>query len=161
MVSENIQKYKGYENFLNVNNLYWTRWLKPILLTIEYFEHEKQEYIPITRDIQIEHILTDHWDNDNFNWKDKFTKDIAENLLHSLGNLTLLSGRKNIQASNRNYKDKQEIYKGNSGKGFDGKTYFEITKQILDDYPNWTPVDINNRYNKLVEKIDNILKMKL
>ena len=76
--------------------------------------------------------------------------------MNSLGNLTLLSGTKNIQASNRNYADKTEIYKGNNGKGFDGKTSFEITKSIIDDYPVWNEDSIKRRYIWILQETKRI-----
>jgi hypothetical protein len=68
----------------------------------------------------------------------------------------LLSGTKNIQASNRNFTDKTEIYKGNNGKGFDGKTSFEITKSIIDNYTTWTTETITERYNWLLTETKRI-----
>lgn len=159
IILKNLKKYDSYKDSLNYEYLYWERWLKPILLSVEYFEHEDREYIPIVRDIQIEHILPVEWKDKKLNWSDFFKKSEAEKYLNSLGNLTLLSGRKNIQASNRNYEDKVEIYKGNSGKGFDGKTSFEITKYIIDTYPTWNKKSIKARRKKLRSKIKTILKI--
>jgi uncharacterized protein with ParB-like and HNH nuclease domain len=156
-IEGNLKKYKKYERFLNKEDLYRERWLKPILLSVEYFEHDEKEFIPIGRDIQIEHILPVSWNDKKLNWRDFFTKDEVNLKLNSLGNLTLLSGRKNIQASNRNYVNKVEIYKGNSGKGFDGKTSFEVTKSIIDIYPNWDNQSIDARHKVLKSKIKSIL----
>jgi uncharacterized protein with ParB-like and HNH nuclease domain len=156
-IEGNLKKYDKYERFLNEENLYRERWLKPILLSVEYFEHDEKEFIPIGRDIQIEHILPVSWNDKKLNWRDFFTKDEVNLKLNSLGNLTLLSGRKNIQASNRNYVNKVEIYKGNSGKGFDGKTSFEVTKSIIDIYPNWDNQSIDARHKVLKSKIKSIL----
>ncbi len=165
IIQKNLNKYDNYEKSLSSNYVYWERWLKPLLLSIEYFENEKKDFIPIVRDLQIEHILPQtwnakkSWDGVLLNWKDNFLEDEAEQLISSLGNLTLLTGKKNIEASNCNYDKKIDIYKGNSGKGFDGKSSFEITKSIIDDYAVWTKENIKIRYNNLLEKIDNILKI--
>jgi hypothetical protein len=94
--------------------------------------------------------LPKEWNREELNWIDRFSEEAAKPLLNSLGNLTLLSGIKNIQASNRNFADKTEIYKGNNGKGFDGKTSFEITKSIIDNYNTWTTETITERYNWLL-----------
>lgn len=165
IIEKNLSKYDYYEKSLNSNYVYWERWLKPLLLSIEYFENEKKDFIPIVRDLQIEHILPQTWNAEKswdgvlLNWKDNFSEDEAEQLISSLGNLTLLTGKKNIEASNCNYDKKIDIYKGNSGKGFDGKSSFEITKSIIDDYDIWTKENIKIRYNNLLKKIDNILKI--
>ena len=52
--------------------------------------------------------------------------------VNKIANLTLLSGKKNIQASNYPFAGKKEIYKG---KGEGGITAFIITRKIF-DYPN-------------------------
>lgn len=165
IIEKNLNKYDYYEKSLNSNYVYSERWLKPLLLSIEYFENEKKDFIPIVRDLQIEHILPQTWNTEKswdgilLNWKDNFSEDEAEQLINSLGNLTLLTGKKNIEASNCNYDKKIDIYKGNSGKGFDGKSSFEITKSIIDGYDIWTKENIKIRYDNLLEKIDKILKI--
>lgn len=159
LITENLAKYDNYKDFLATENAYWTKWLKPVLLSVEYFQQDQKDYIPIVRDLHAEHILPKEWNKEELNWKDFYTEEIAHKKLNSLGNLTLLSGHKNIQASNRNYSDKIEIYKGNSGKGFDGKTSFEITKNILDVYPTWEEKSIVKRYNWLVDEIKKIFEI--
>ena len=164
-ILENLKRYDNYEKSLESEYIFWERWLKPLLLAIEYTRWEKLDFIPIERNLQIEHILPQSWNAEKswngeiLNWKDKFSKEEAENLVNSLGNLTLLTGKKNIEASNCNFDKKQEIYKGNSGKGFDGKISFEITKEIIDEYEDWTPETISERYEKLVKEIKEIFKI--
>lgn len=165
IILENLKRYDSYEKSLDSEYIFWEKWLKPLLLAIEYTRWEKLDFIPLERNLQIEHILPQSWDakkswnGENLNWKDKFSKEEAENLVNSLGNLTLLTGKKNIEASNCNFDKKQEIYKGNSGKGFDGKISFEITKEIIDEYEDWTPKTISKRYEKLVKEIKEIFKI--
>lgn len=156
LIIDNLNKYEDYKEYLFTDNAYWNKWLKPVLLSVEYFQLEQREFIPISRELHAEHILPQEWDRDDLNWRDFFTEDTAWDNLNTLGNLTLLSGHKNIQASNRNYRDKVEIYKGNHGKGFDGKTGFEITKRILDDYQDWNTDNIEHRFNWLKSEIERI-----
>jgi len=159
LIQENLSKYENYKNFLSIENAYWTNWLKPVLLSIEYFQQDQREFIPISRELHVEHILPKEWNKTELNWKDRFSEETARPVLNSLGNLTLLSGHKNIQASNRNYSDKIEIYKGISGKGFDGKTSFEITKRVLDEYSDWTTENINKRYGWLLLEIKRVFEI--
>lgn len=159
LIIENLNKYENYVDFLSTENAYWTKWLKPVLLSVEYYQHDQKDFIPITRELHAEHILPKEWNKENLNWNEFFNTETAKPVLNSLGNLTLLSGHKNIQASNRNYVDKVEIYKGISGKGFDGKTSFEITKNILDEYENWTVENIGERYNWLISEIKRIFEI--
>lgn len=153
MVIENLNKYENFEKFLDNENLYFINWHKAILLAVEYYEQDDREYIPITRELHTEHILPQEWNKEELNWKDYFESSKAQKLLNSLGNLTLLSGTKNIRASNRNFVDKQEIY---SGKGIDGKTSFEITKAVLENNSQWDEDSINKRAKWLKERISTI-----
>lgn len=153
MVKENISKYEPYEAFLDNENLYFINWHKPLLLAVEYFEQDDREFIPITRELHTEHILPKEWNREDLNWREKFTAENATRVLNSLGNLTLLSGTKNIQASNRNFSDKQEIY---SGKGIDGKTSFEITKRVLEENTDWNESSVNTRSEWLKARIKTI-----
>lgn len=150
IIQENLGKYQFYTDFLKNENMYWMNWHKPLLLAVEYFEQDDREYIPITRDLHTEHILPKEWNRDDLNWKEYFTTEDSSKYLNSLGNLTLLSGVKNIQASNRNFDNKREIY---AGKGIDGKTSFEITKSILEDNSEWTVQKIQDRADVMEEKI--------
>jgi len=156
LITENLNWYNNYTEYLDSEYVYWRTWHKPVLLAIEYMEYDSKEFIPLSTKLHTEHILPSGWDNEELDWKDKFSEESADNLLNSLGNLTLLSGTKNIRASNRNYSDKKEIYKGNSGKGFDGKTSFEITKRIIDEYPVWDENSIKKRHEWMVGRIQEI-----
>jgi uncharacterized protein with ParB-like and HNH nuclease domain len=164
-ILDNLNRYDKYENFLSNENIYQERWLKPLLLSIEYFENEKKDFIQISRDLQVEHILPqswnakESWNKERLNWKDSFLEDEASKLINSFGNLTLLTGKKNIEASNCNFNKKIDIYKGNFGKGFDGKVSFEITKFIIDNYQEWTANSILDRYKKLIIKVKKILEI--
>ena len=160
LIIAHLERWDYYIEFLYNENAYWMNWHKPLLLSIEYYQHEKKDFIHISRDLHTEHILPKEWNREELNWSKNFDVEKVKLLLNSLGNLTLLSGTKNIQASNSNYSDKTEIYKGNNGKGFDGKTSFEITKKIIDDYPVWTEESINHRFNWLVEQTKKIFEIK-
>ncbi|MDA9808676.1 HNH endonuclease family protein, partial [Flavobacteriales bacterium] len=88
--------------------------------------------------------------------------------VHKLGNLTLLSGRKNIQASDDEFDKKIQIYKG-KGKhnNLDEKiTSFRITQQIVDlknsgDLNKWSIDTINDRKLSLLIEVEKILNIDL
>ncbi|MFC4231318.1 DUF262 domain-containing protein [Parasediminibacterium paludis] len=157
LITDNLNKYDNYLGFLSNENAYWTNWHKPLLLSIEYYQQDARDFIPISRDLHTEHILPKEWNKKDLNWSDTFSETTAKPLLNSLGNLTLLSGTKNIQASNSNYMAKIDVYTGNSGKGIDGKTSFEITKKVIEDYKVWNAESIQNRYLWLIKETQRIL----
>lgn len=157
-IISNLNIYENYLISLDRSNIYSFKWHKPLLLAIEYHQQDKYQFIEINRDLHTEHILPKEWKNDELNWKDIFSDIDVKKYLNSLGNLTLLSGKKNIRASNRNYTNKKEIY---NGKGLDGKSSFEITKKIMEDAPNeWNVAEIIKRKDWLINQAKEIFDIK-
>lgn len=146
-MSDNLKQYPSYLDSLTRHNVYAFKWHKPLLLAIEYRQSDARDYIEINKDLHTEHILPQGWGAAGLDWCARFTPQAAEKYLHSLGNLTLLSGSKNIRASNSNFQDKLDIY---SGKGLDGKTSFEITKRIIEQADLWTAETIEERRKWLI-----------
>ena len=83
---------------------YEKRWLKPLLLLIEYSRTDDAKLIWIDwdKDLQVEHILPIQWSTDH-SWRNNWQEELAEFWLQKIGNLTLLSGKKNIAASNDSF----------------------------------------------------------
>ncbi|HDR1060726.1 TPA: DUF1524 domain-containing protein [Pasteurella multocida] len=151
VILKNLEKYESYQSFLPRQNVYNKSWHKPVLFLLEYNTQEKMSFVEISNDIHTEHILPKEWKKDDLNWSQYFTENDAKEFINSLGNLTLLSGIKNIQASNRDYVSKVDIY---DGKGIDGKTRFNITQDIMKKYPkNWSVETIKERRDDMVSKI--------
>lgn len=160
-IVNNLNIYESYLNSLDRSNVYNFKWHKPLLLSIEYNQQDSYQFIEINKDLHTEHIFPQEWRSDNLNWKESFSEDDEKEYLNSLGNLTLLTGKKNICASNRNYSNKKEIYNGNNGKGLDGKSSFEITKKIMEDAPNeWNVEEIIKRKKWLVSQAKEIFDIK-
>jgi hypothetical protein len=91
--------------------------------------------------LHLEHILPVKYEK--FAEWNHISKDIAAKWLNSAGNITLLSGAKNIEASNNPFIVKMDVYKG-KGK-YDTKdekiSAFAITQQIVNDFNT-------NKYNQ-------------
>ncbi|MDO4878235.1 MAG: DUF262 domain-containing protein [Neisseria sp.] len=144
---DNLKHYPSYLDSLQRHNVYNFKWHKPLLLAIEYRQTDAHGHIEINQDLHTEHILPQAWEDAGLDWGARFSAEEAERCLNSLGNLTLLSGSKNIRASNRNFQDKLDIY---NGKGLDGKTSFEITKRIIEQADLWTVETIEERKEWLI-----------
>jgi uncharacterized protein with ParB-like and HNH nuclease domain len=111
-------------------------WMKPLLIMMEYdaTDSDNLAFIPLSRDLHLEHVLPQK--HTAFQEWNHITTDIAEKWLHSVGNLTLLCGAKNIECSNNPLATKISVY---TGKGkYDNKdtkiTSFQITQSIVNDY---------------------------
>ena len=134
---------------------YEKTWLKPLLIVIEYEQTDESVFIPYSRNLHVDHILPEEWEKIKY-WKRKWKKEEADDLIDTIGNLTLLSGRKNIRASNDPFPNKKKVYRG---KGIDGKTAFEISKRILRN-SDWTKREVMKRRKWLTGQAKKILSLK-
>jgi hypothetical protein len=111
-------------------------WCKPLLLMMEYnaTDESKSVFIDLAHDLHLEHILPVKYEK--YEEWNHISKDTAAKWLNSAGNITLLCGSKNIEASNNPFNMKMDVYQG-KGK-YDTKddkiTAFTITQQIVNDY---------------------------
>jgi len=150
---------------LSSDDIYNTAWSKPLLLIIEYgmTDDSKLSFIELSKDLHLEHVLPKKYKS--FSEWNHITDEVALEWLNSAGNLTLLSGRKNIEASNNPFKQKISVYKG-KGKYKDKDTSitaFEMTKQIVSDFEQnkyneeWTEKAIEDRNDWFCKKVGDIL----
>lgn len=97
------------------------------------------EIVDDRKKVHIEHILSQN-PNDKALKEAKLTMEEAQELNARLGNLTLLSGKKNQQGSNREFSHKRTIY---------STSEIAMTK-VLADLKKWTEVEIDERTNQLI-----------
>jgi len=144
----------------NLNNdVYGQSWLKPILILIEYnqTDESKISFINADKRLHIDHILPEKWDSIT-EWKELWNKEEADTYLNKLGNLTLLSGKKNIAQRNDPPSKKKEMYE----KGHGGKTAFEISKRVIEALKNgWRKEDVDERHRWLIGEINSIFGLNI
>lgn len=154
----------------NLNgDIYFEPWCKPLLFMIEYNQQDNPRYFAMEdRNIQTEHILPRAYEK-NEGWD--FASDIPfiEDWIHSGANLTLLSGSKNLDARNYEFKEKVKSYDGTGYEDAkDNKiTSFNITQRIVNDFnankfnKEWNVDAINNRWVWFCEQVEEILEIDL
>jgi uncharacterized protein with ParB-like and HNH nuclease domain len=150
---DNVRK-RMYEN-LN-DEVYNKAWLKPILILIEYNQTDdsKISFIELGRELHVDHILPEMWHKTK-DWN-TWDKQAAIKWLNRIGNLTLLSGRKNIAASNNSFQAKKDIYR----KGYGTVTAFEISKRVAEN-DNWLPKQVADRQGWMIQQIEIMLELNL
>ncbi len=156
----------------NLNNdIYFDQWCKPLLAMIEYNQLDESNLVFIDvrdKNIHAEHILPRAYIS-NKAWSNFHEDEEIDNWVNTGGNLTLLSGSKNIAASNEGFSQKIKAY---TGKGYykssiEGVTTFRITQQIVDDYysgafdEEWNWEAIYNRWNWFCGEVETILDIDL
>ncbi len=150
---------------LNSTDIASEPWCKPLLLLMEYRSTDAtaHAYIELNRDLHLEHVLPVQWIK--FKEWAHITKEVSAQWLNSAGNLTLLSGSKNIEASNNPFITKMEVYKG-KGKYGDkdtGITSFQITQRIVNDQSSgtfggdWTEDALKARQKWFMDEAESLL----
>ncbi|GAA9432836.1 DUF262 domain-containing protein [Helicobacter pylori] len=143
-------------------------WLRPILILVEYFMSDDPKPKRIqTNDFHVEHILPQK-PTLSSQWAKDFSEEERERYTHSLANLTLLGGKKNTkalsQALNQDFKEKKEIYMGkpvalDNKKTFKVMTCYDMTKNDVCRYTEWTPKSLEKREKDLMSIIESVLTL--
>ncbi|EJB63612.1 DUF262 domain-containing protein [Helicobacter pylori] len=167
---ENLQDSKLYEKFYFADkSVKKNSWLKPILILVEYFVSDDPypKRIQMDKNLHVEHILPQQ-PGSSSQWVKDFSEEERGLYTHSLANLTLLGGTKNAQASNKDFKEKKEIYMGNAvklGKDKRGReqtfkvmTCYKMTIDVA-QYTEWTPTSLEKRKEELIQIIESVLTL--
>ncbi|QQW75571.1 DUF262 domain-containing protein [Helicobacter pylori] len=168
---ENLQDNNLYTKFYFAGkSVKKNSWLKPVLILVEYFvsDDPKPKRIQMDKNLHVEHILPQQ-PGSSSQWVKDFSEEERGLYTHSLANLTLLGGRKNTQASNLDFKEKKEIYMGNAvklGKDKRGRekpfkvmTCYDMTKNDVCRYTEWTPTSLEKRKEELIKRIESVLAL--
>lgn len=157
MSADNVVK-RMTENLQN--DVYGESWLRPLLVLVEYEQTDDSKilYIELDNKLHVDHILPTGWESVP-EWSKYWNEDQAKKWLNKIGNLTLLSGKKNIAQHNDPPSKKKQMYE----KGHGGKTAFEISKKIIDilDKSGWTEKEVEERQKWMMEQIKKILELKI
>jgi Protein of unknown function (DUF1524) len=132
------------------DDIYGKRFAKYLLLQLEYFAINQQTQFNNFNIISIEHILPQNPDSKS-KWFKKFSKDEHESYLNKLGNLVLISRKKNSQLSNSDFEDKKKKY---FNKFID--TFHNSLKIIQEK--DWDTLTYQSRQKDLVKKLINYYK---
>ncbi|GAA7077222.1 DUF262 domain-containing protein [Helicobacter pylori] len=168
---ENLQDSNLYTKFYFAGkSVKKNSWLKPVLILVEYFvsDDPKPKRIQMDKNLHVEHILPQQ-PGSSSQWVKDFSEEERGLYTHSLANLTLLGGTKNAQASNKDFKEKKEIYMGNAvklGKDKRGRektfkvmTCYDMTKNDVCRYTEWTPKSLEKRKEELIQIVESVLTL--
>ncbi|GAA7730176.1 DUF262 domain-containing protein [Helicobacter pylori] len=163
---KNLQDSKLYEQHKKSSK---NSWLRPILILVEYSMSDDPRPKRIQmNDFHVEHILPQQ-PGSSSQWVKDFSEEERGLYTHSLANLTLLGGTKNAQASNKDFKEKKEIYMGNAvklGKDKRGRektfkvmTCYDMTKNDVCNYTERTPKSLEKRKEELIKHVESVLTL--
>ncbi|MGL2625492.1 DUF262 domain-containing protein [Helicobacter pylori] len=168
---ENLEDDNLYTKFYFINGKTAKKnsWVKPILILVEYFmsDNANPAYIKMDDDLHVERILPENPDPSS-QWVKDFSEEERGLYTHSLANLTLLGGKKNTKALsqvlNQDFKEKKEIYMGkaivlDNKKTFRVMTCYDMTKNDVCRYTEWTPTSLEKRKEELIKRIESVLAL--
>ncbi|HEY9008580.1 MAG TPA: DUF262 domain-containing HNH endonuclease family protein [Ohtaekwangia sp.] len=145
-----IKEAKNNEEFASFmdGDLYGTAYAYAVLHRLEVEMQDASVKKTFTGTIAIEHILPQKI-NDKY-WTDRFNENDHKQWVHKLGNLTLLSGKKNSSAQNFDFNRKKDLYNKKNQ-----KASFDLTKEVCMNH-EWTLEQIKSRHSDLSERVKEI-----
>ncbi|WP_033766097.1 DUF262 domain-containing protein [Helicobacter pylori] len=168
---ENLEDDHLYTKFYFINGKTAKKnsWVKPVLILVNYFmsDNANPAYIKMDDDLHVERILPQNPDPSS-QWVKDFSEEERGLYTHSLANLTLLGGKKNTkalnQALNQDFKEKKEIYMGkpivlDNKKTFKVMTCYDMTKNDVCNYAEWTPKSLEKRKEELIKHVESVLTL--
>jgi uncharacterized protein with ParB-like and HNH nuclease domain len=160
-ISRAIENLKG--------SIYFEVWSKPLLFLIEYNQQDNPKYHPMgDKNIHIEHVLPQAFEK-NADWSAFHGDANVKKRVDTGANLTLLSGSKNIAASNYGFDKKIKAYDGTGlHSGSDTKvSSFKITQKIVADYNSntfdkkWTSEAMDSRWTWFCEQVNELFQVEI
>jgi len=127
-------------------NIYGKRAAKYILLKLDLLYHGYTTKFDLPETISIEHILPQNPKEDS-KWKADFNDTDRETWTNKIGNLVLISRRKNSSQGNKDYSEKKEKYfKSNI-------ELFSNSIRIYNQYSTWTLSDLKKNHEEVLSKL--------
>lgn len=151
-------------------DVYHDRWIKPLLFIIDNSLEDSPKFHKVNnKNIHVEHILPQSF-RTVYGWKHIIEGDTdGDSLVHKLGNLTLLSGKKNIEATNSAFSDKIDVYdrKGRYDIEENTVTSFNLSQMIIDDYrtnkynKQWTMQAMEDRMHFYINRVNSLFNLSI
>jgi len=127
------------ETFKNVINedVYRRKFARYLLFKLDLIFLGSNKQLVTTATMSVEHILPQN-PSDTSQWKKDFTDDERENWTDKLGNLVLISKRKNSSQGRLDFKDKKDKYLQKNIETFSNSI------RVITKNDQWTPVTLQN-----------------
>lgn len=136
-----------YESFLRIiqSDVYGRRFARYILLKLDYF-YQNQDQRMHFETLSVEHILP-QTPKDDSQWVIDFADDKRQAMTHKIGNLVLITRRKNAFQGRLDYTDKKKKY---FSKNIDT---CPNSLRVLNKYDAWTPDTFSENQSVVLELI--------
>ncbi len=126
--------------------------VKLILLRLDRERHDDSAQVTYSyKKVAVEHILPQNMENKY--WSGRFTTDEHKEWLHKLGNLTVISGKKNSATKNSGFDEKKSMYEGTNQ-----TTSLAITKELC-GLSEWNMEELEKRHEQLKREIKKLWRV--
>lgn len=126
------------------DKIYGRKFAKYLLLKIDLLQVGNKENFILPQTISIEHILP-QTPQENSQWKKDFKDEERAELTDKIGNLAVISKRKNSSQGNSTYQEKiQKYFKNDTG-------IFPSMSKVFQYNTEWKPENIRNRQKEIVD----------
>lgn len=155
--SENVSELLNSDVFeINVANLieilngdiYGRRYVRYILYKLDFLYSSKDEKFSIPKTISVEHILPQN-PKDDSQWKKDFSDEERIDLTDKIGNLVLISRRKNSSQGRVDFELKKKNYFENNIE------LFRNSIRVLTKNSKWSPKELNANHIDVMALIEN------
>ena len=116
------------------------------MLKLDLLYHGNSTQFQIPPTVSIEHILPQN-PPPNSQWRKDFSDAERENWTDKLGNLILISRRKNSSLSNRDFAEKKKRYFANNIE------LFSNSVRVLNSYDSWTLAELKQNHADVIKKL--------
>ena len=127
------------------STVYGRRFTRFILLKLDYYFHDHSHPMPLET-LSVEHILPQN-PTDDSQWKKDFDNEYRAIWTDKLGNLVLISTRKNSSQGRLDYSEKKDNY-------FKKRiSSCPNSLRVLQANDRWTPYELEANHELVVDKI--------
>jgi len=127
-------------------NIYGRRAARYVMLKLDLLYHGHTAKMEMAETISIEHILPQNPAKGS-QWNSDFTDVKKEEWTNKLGNLVLISRRKNSAQGNKDYAEKRSRYFKNNVE------LFSNSIRVYNEYPTWTLADLKRNHQQVLTRI--------
>lgn len=139
------------QSLLN-GDIYGRRYARYILYKLDYLFSSDDEKFNVPQTISVEHILP-QTPKDDSEWKKNFSDNEREYWTNKIGNLVLISRRKNSSQGRLDYALKKKKYFENNIE------LFRNSVRVLTKYNEWIPNKVEENHLDVLKKIENHYKL--
>lgn len=137
--------YADLERLLNLD-IYQRRYAKYLMLKLNLLYQDESSMLQIPSTITIEHILPQN-PSSTSQWSKDFSNADRDEWTDKLGNLILISRRKNSSFGNRDFNEKRIKY-------FNGNiNMFSNSIRVFNNYQSWTLKDLKQNHKDVMDKL--------